>query len=278
MGGPSSPDVAAPTAAEVQPSVPPPGSTETGGPSQANTVAREAMVGRVESVLGGPPADASPSETADALTAAADIPPESVSSSTEAAAATAPEASQSASPTAEEQTRQQVVVLAKALAEEMQAAKAKETAAANKPYLETVIDLSSNEVADENALALAIKSGDIGLQTQLTEHLAKIRDQRRMLMLKDNNRSLENKISEAKTYRKQAQISRNEAHKGGNTKAIEDTQERYDGANRYVQVLEEENKRSWKKLMLQLLAALGLTTFSEVGKNAQAGADTGKRQ
>ena len=238
MGGLSSPDTAIAAA-------PPPAELAPTGPQSP-----------------APDAGSSPEDAA-----AAGISPESVSpsvvgeptgSATGEPGADGAEAPQSAALTAEEQAVADALVKLKDEMQATEAAKTAEATWASMSYQEKVIDLSSNEVADENALALAIKAGDTELQTQLTEHLAKIRDQRRMLMLRDK-RPPEEKIKEAKEYKEQAQISRDEARRGGNENDIAATQARLDGADRYVQVLEEEKKKSLGQFFLQLLRALGVT-------------------
>ncbi|GEM_PF-3098541 len=240
MGGLSSPDIAvAPPPAELAP---------TGPQAPA------------------PDAGSSPEDAA-----AAGISPDAVPPSTDAAAATAPETPQPAVPTAEEQTKQQVVALAKALAEEMQAAKAKETAAASKPYLETVIDLSHSELEAERDLALAIKAGDTELQTQHTEALAAIRAQRKNEMVTRDKRPIEDRINEAHLFRTDAKNQLKQAKTSKDPRAIKEAQARYDDVSRYTHVVESEKKRFSKKGILQLIGALILTAVGQTKEQAAGG-------
>ena len=294
--GPSSPDIAPP--AELPPTgpqAPAPGA----GPNPADAVARETMVGRIESVLGGPPADASPSERTDAIAAAARISPDAVPPSTDAAAAKGHEvkpsdgsepgadgtakdaaAAKAPEPTQPALAKQQMAEMARAIVEAQQATKAAEAAWTNMPFEEKVVYLSSNEVAYENALALAEKAGNTELQTKLAEALAAIREQRGVLMQKDK-RPIEYRISEAKSLRTNAETQLKQAKTSKDPKdpkAIEAAQARYDGASRYAQIVETENKRSLKKLLFQLLVALGIMAVTEVGGEVKEGAtSTGQK-
>lgn len=290
MGGLSSPDIAAPPPAEVQTSAPPPGATETGGFSPADKASNTALADNVIGVIGGSVEDALSPAVDQAFAAAARISPDAVPPSVvseptdttasepdadggpkDEAAATTPETAEPTAPTAEEQAAAEANVEAQRVAEEAAAA---EVAWAKMSYQEKVIHLSSNEVLAERGLALAEKDGNTDAQTAFTQALAAIRDERRMLMLGGDKRPPEEKIKEAKEYRKQAQISRDEARKGGNKGDIDTTQGRLDGTDRYIQVLEEANKKTLKQLLLQLLKALGVTGMF-LGDQAKEEAEAG---